>query len=204
MDLNWFGLIGAAFFGMLGGPVGLELLKYVKERKKNNASDPLVDAVQEGVIISDEMDRLLQEYGADRVWIAQFHNGGLYYPTGKSIQKFSISYEVTKSAKDSMKMTFQNIPVSLFNNFLSMVLEDDIVAIPDYKDEKIATHGMKYVAEEYGTRSTYTFSLRTIHDKLIGVLCIDYTARKKTLAQEDLRAIQLESIKIGSILEKKK
>jgi hypothetical protein len=189
-----------AFLTGVLGPILVLIIKYFIDKKK----DPFVSAVNESNIIGDELDRMLLEYSADRIWIAQFHNGGVYYPTGKSIQKFSIFFEVTKNVKDSIKMTFQNIPVNLFSKFLGKVLNDDFIAIPDYKDEAIATYGLKYVAEEHSSKSSYLFSIRSMEDRLIGILVVEYTSRKKNLTDAELFELRLEATKIGGVLGNKR
>lgn len=185
---------------ILGSPVVVLITKYVIDTKKKKKRDPFLEEVNEGEIVYEQLDQMLQDYEADRIWIARFHNGGVYYPTGKSIQKFSIFFEVARSSKDSMKLVFQNIPVNLFNRFLKEIVNRDYIAIHDFKDEKVATHGMKYVAEEYGTKSSYIFSLRSVDDRLIGIMSVDFTTRKKNLSEEDLVSLRLEASKIGGVL----
>jgi hypothetical protein len=130
----------------------------------------------------------------------QFHNGGHYYPTGKSIQKFSLFYESVEPGCNSIKLLFQNIPVSLFAPSANKILTDNVVAISDFKDETIATYGLKYTAQETGSKSTYMFGIRDINNKLIGMLGVDYTRRKKYLDQEDIQVLEIEAAQIGGVL----
>jgi hypothetical protein len=189
-----------AFLTGVFGPVIVLIVKHLIDKKK----DPFVSAVNESNIVCNELDRLLIEYSADRIWIAQFHNGGVYYPTGKSIQKFSIFFEVTKNVKDAIKMTFQNIPVNLFSKFLGKVLHDDFISIPDYKDDAVETYGLKYVAEEHSSKSSYLFSIRTMDDRLIGIMAVEYTSKKKQLTEKETIELRLEATKIGGVLGNKK
>ena len=46
------------------------------------------------MLVDDQLEQIKDELDACRVWISQFHNGGNFYPTGKSIQKFSIFHEM--------------------------------------------------------------------------------------------------------------
>ena len=71
----------------------------------------------------------MEELKCDRICISQFHNGGHFYPTGKSIKKFSIFYERTSEKASSIKDTFQNIPVSLFPKIFSLL--NNIVGLLD-------------------------------------------------------------------------
>ena len=52
----------------------------------------------------------------------------------------------------------------LFNN--------DVIEVADFKDETIATWGLKYFAEDTSTKSTYQFAIKTLDDKFIGTLGI--------------------------------
>jgi len=71
-------------------------------------------------------------------------------------------------------------------------------------ENRVVDVGLKYIAEEYGTRSTYAFSIRTVDDRLIGILSVDFTNRKKTFSEEDLVNLRLDATKIGGILGNKK
>ena len=72
-----------------------------------------------------KLDYIKDEFKADRVWLAQFHNGGHFYPTGKSIAKFSMVYEIVESTTKSIQSNFQNIPVSLFSKPINHLLEKE-------------------------------------------------------------------------------
>ena len=73
-------------------PIIVVFINKKLEAKKLIATDKLAQELQTSVIISNKLDALKDEFKADRVWVMQFHNGGHYYPTGKSIQKFSMFY----------------------------------------------------------------------------------------------------------------
>ena len=94
-------------------------------------NDPLADAIQHNEIIEQQLDTILQELDCDQVYIAQFHNGGHFYPTGKSIQKFSVFYEITTPDTNSLKTAFQNIPVSLFSKQFAVLYEKGEIVVED-------------------------------------------------------------------------
>lgn len=190
--------IVVAFLTGVIGPILIYLVKHYTQKKK--PIDPLTEAVNNANVISEELDKLISTYSADRAWIAQFHNGGHFYPTGKSIQKFSFFFESVKFSKDSIRLNFQNIPVNLFSKALGQILESEYLTISDYKDETQATYGLKYIAEETGAKSTYIFGIHNVEDKLIGVLGLEYTARKRKLSDSDIVQLRLDSAKLGGVL----
>ena len=188
-----------AFLTGVAGPIGVLYVKNYLQRRKPN-SDMVAEAVEVGSLISTKIDDLKEEYGADRVWVAQFHNGGHFYPTGKSIAKFSIFYETVHSGVASIQSNFQNIPVNLFSKAINQLLEEEVIEIFDYKDEKIATYGLKYIAEDSGCKSTYMFAIRNFEGKFIGILNLDYTRRKVKLDQEKIFELSNHATSMGGVL----
>lgn len=193
--------IVVAFLTGILGPAGLILLKWYLDNKKKSVHDPVAEALETSEKIMAKLDQIKEEIGADRVWITQFHNGGHFYPTGKSITKFSMVYEVVSSNTTSIQNSFQNIPVSLFSRSTNYLLENDIIEIPDYKDETIATYGLKYVAADNGTKSGYLFAIKTLDNKFVGCLGADFTKRKTRLSGEDIAHLSNHAAGIGGVLE---
>ena len=64
------------------GPVLLEWVKAKVDKKK---TDPLPESIRYNEQIEHQLDLMLDELECDQIFIAQFHNGGHFYPTGKSI-----------------------------------------------------------------------------------------------------------------------
>jgi hypothetical protein len=189
-----------AFITGVLGPVILLVVKNIIEKKKIKKPDMVLDALEIGKLVEDKIDHIKEEFKPDRVWITQFHNGGHFYPTGKSIAKFSIMYETVSTGVPSIQHNFQNIPVNLFSKSMNALASNDTIEIPDYKDETVATYGLKYIAQDTGCKSGYLFAIKTIDDKFIGVLGLDYTKRKTKLNGEDVNSLMVQSSSIGGVL----
>jgi hypothetical protein len=114
--------------------------------------------------------------------------------------KFSIMYESVSQNAISVQSNFKNIPVNLFSRSINELLHNDVIEIADFKDETIATHGLKYVAEETGCKSAYLFAIKSLEDKFIGILAIDYTKRKTTLDMDSINHLQNHASSIGGVL----
>jgi hypothetical protein len=194
---NYLGIIVAFITGVIG-PI---LVVYIKN-KLNKAEKP--DMVRETLRVSElvtyKIEQIKEEFKPDRVWITQFHNGGNFYPTGKSMAKFSILYETVHPGVPSVQSNFHNIPVNLFSKSINELLSNDIIEISDYKDETIATFGLKYIAEDTGCKSGYLFAIKTIDDKFIGTLGLDYTKRKTKLDQDSIKHLQVYATALGGVL----
>lgn len=185
--------------GVLGPTIAIGT-KYILDRRKNSSKDLIKETLEIGSLVTTKLDTLKEELHADRIYIAQFHNGGHFYPTGKSIAKFSIVYETVSQDTASIQSNFQGIPVNLFSKSMNHLLDEDIIAIADFKDESIATYGLKYIASELGCKSSYLFAIKSIDGKFIGILGLDYTTRKTKLTEEQLNNIFAQASSIGGVL----
>lgn len=191
--------IVVAFLTGILGPVVLVLLKsYLDKRKKK--PDMVKETLRVSELITTSIEEIRDEFKADRVWITQFHNGGNFYPTGKSMAKFSIIYETVNVNTVSIQTNFRNIPVNLFSKSINELLDNDKIIIPDYKDETIATYGLKYIAETTDCKSGYLFAIKTIDDKFIGTLGLDYTKQKMNLSQQSINEIEKHASVLGGVL----
>jgi len=191
-----------AFITGVIGPVSLILLKNEIDKKNKKKPDIVVEALKLSKVVLDRIDNIKDEFDADRVWLAQFHNGGNFYPTGKSMAKFSILYESVSVNTPSIQSNFQNIPVNLFTRSLNELLKNDVIRIPDFKDEKVATFGLKYLADDTGCKSGYLFAIKTIDNKFIGILGVDYTKETRMLDDEEINELEIFTSSLGGVLVK--
>lgn len=187
-----------AFLTGVLGPIGIIYIKHVLNKKKK--PDIVTEALQMGEVVTNKIEEIKEGVKADRVWVTQFHNGGHFYPTGKSITKFSVIYESVNVGVSSVQGNFQSIPVNLFSKSLNHLSNYDVIDISDYKDEKIATYGLRYAAEETGCKSGYLFAIKSIEGKFIGVLGLDYTKKKTKLDEDVINNIMVHVSSIGGVL----
>ena len=192
-------IIGAFLTGVVGPVLYLVVQKYLL-KEKNKSRDIVKENITSVSLISDELEEIREEFKGDRVWIAQFHNGGNFYPTGKSIQKFSIFYEVNKAGVSSIAHTFSNIPCSLYPKAFEHMMGGKGIFINDYKDPKVATYGLKGAAESVGTKATYLVPLFTLDEKYIGNIGVDFVSKKKRLTKDEWEHLQIKANRIAGYL----
>jgi hypothetical protein len=188
-----------AFITGVLGPLSVLVVKKILDKKKSKP-DIIKEALKESELVQTKIEHIRDEFNADRVWIAQFHNGGNFYPTGKSMAKFTIVYEVVNVGVNSIQSNFQSIPVNLFSKSINQLLEHNIISIPDFKNETIATYGLKYIAEDTGCKSGYLFAIKSIDDKFVGIFGIDYTKKKVKLTESDINEILVSASSLGGVL----
>jgi hypothetical protein len=194
-----FASITVAFISGVLGPISLLYIKHLLDKKKVKP-DMVKETLRVSELVTTKIEHIKDEFDADRVWITQFHNGGNFYPTGKSMAKFSIMYETVHPGVTSVQSNFHNIPVNLFSKSINELLSNDVIEISDYKDDSIATFGLKYIAEDTNCKSGYLFAIKTIDDKFIGTLGLDYTKRKKKLDMESINHLQVHATALGGVL----
>ena len=192
-------LIGAFLTGVVGPVLYLIVQKYL-QKEKNKNRDVVKENITSVSLISNELEEIREEFKGDRVWIAQFHNGGNFYPTGKSIQKFSIFYEVNKAGVSAIAHTFNNIPCSLYPKTFEHMMEGKGIFINDYSDKKVPTYGLKGAAESVGTKSTYIIPLFTLDEKYIGNIGVDFVSKKKRLTKDEWEHLQIRAGRIAGFI----
>jgi hypothetical protein len=188
-----------AFLTAILGPIIVEWVKVKFLTKKPNR-----DVVGESIDINEKVDTqlelLLEELECDRICISQFHNGGTFYPTGKSIKKFSIFYERTTDKAASIKETFQNIPVSLFPKVFSLLYKDSEVVIPSCSSNDLDCGIFQVKGKKYKTKSMYMLAINDLHDNFIGSLTISYYGKEHKLSLDEWILIRQKVGAIGTIL----
>jgi len=192
-------LIGAFLTGVVGPILYLIVQKYLlKEKYKKR--DIVKENISSVSLINNELEDIREEFKADRVWITQFHNGGNFFPTGKSMHKFSVFYEVAKSGISTVSTIFNNIPCSLYPKAFEHMMGGNGIFINDYNDPKVATYGLKGAAESVGTKSTYLIPLFTLDEKYIGNIGVDFVSKKKRLTKDEWEHLQIKAGRIAGFI----
>jgi hypothetical protein len=179
------------------GPILVARYNFYLESKKKK-KDPLVDSIKSNMLVAEQLEEIKYELKSCRVWISQFHNGGNFYPTGTSMQKFSIVHEHLQPGAKSIGDTYKNIPVSLFSKPFSNLYESKEIIIPNYtKEDKF---GLSSFSFGTGSKSSYIFALFSLKEEFIGTLGVEYCSRAKTLNDDQLNYLRDKSITIGTLL----
>ena len=194
-------MITTIVVALITAVIGPAVLEWVRAKlKKTEIEDkrsPIDEAIEVNTLVDEQLNIIIEELGCDRVWVAQFHNGGHFYPTGKSIQKFSIFYEKVVPGVLTIQHTFQNVPCSLFPKALAQLYKQGELAIPTYEGED---YDLTSVSRPYNTKSFYMIALDDLHGKFIGVMAIAFD-QEYTLTKEDWIFIRQKAGVIGTLLD---
>lgn len=189
-----------AFVSGVLGPVILLIGKHYLETKATKKKDIIKESCNLNTQVEEKLERIREKFDADRVWISQVHNGGHFLPTGKSIQKFSMFYEIVKTGVPSIKYKFQNIPLSLFTKSTNELIENDQIIIPSYVDDSVNKYGLTDIGEIAGCKSTYLFAMKDIHGRYFGTFGVEYTLGEKTLKKADIQELGRSGSLIAGVL----
>jgi hypothetical protein len=188
-----------AFITAIFGPIMVEWAK-VKFLSKKSTVDVLGESIDTDEKVDKQLEILMEELRCDRICIAQFHNGGHFYPTGKSIKKFSIFYERTSDKASSIKETFQNIPVSLFPKVFSILYKEGELDIKSCKNNTADCGLFPVYGKEYKTKSFYMLAIKDLNDNFIGTLTISYYSNEHKFTLDEWILLRQKVGAIGTIL----
>jgi hypothetical protein len=197
--METFAMITTIIVALITAVVGPIIVNWVKLKMEKQPKNTLMaEALEASNLIDHQLEDIMQELNCDRVWIAQFHNGGHFYPTGKSIQKFSIFYEKCNPVLPPLQTTFQNIPVSLFSKALSQVHQHGELEILDVEVEE-NTFGIDVLTSQFKTKSLCMVGLYDLNNHLIGVMGISFIDEHNVVTPEWIFIRQKVGV-IGTLL----
>ena len=196
MIYEFIGVIIVALITSVFGPITLAWAKTKFEKKRKNTA--MGEALEASTLVDNQMRDLMDEIDCDRIWVAQFHNGGHFYPTGKSIQKFSIFYEKCKPSTPAIQNTFQNIPVSLFTPIMSKIYKDGELEIYNTEIEE-NSFGVSALTGEFKTKSICMVGLYSLDNNLIGIMGVSFLEEHSLVNEEWIKIRQKVGV-IGTLL----
>ena len=191
-------LLSSILVALITSVLGPILLVWVRSRFDKKKIDTLGEAFKVNEEVDHQLDIMMDKLKCDRIWIAQFHNGGHFYPTGKSIQKFSIFYEKISPLIIPVRNIFQNIPTSLFPKTLVKLHKDRELVIHDNETNKY--QDISYLFDNCKAKSLYLIAIEDLEGHFIGMISVSYENNKHILNQEEWIFLRQKIGAIGSIL----
>ena len=196
-DIEGFGIIPltVAFLTGIAGPAlvtyikhKLNLKKAVELLKRRNDFNLTIDTQQK---INKTLNEIQQKHGLDRIWIAQFHNGGNFYPGNKSMKKLSVTFESTKPGISTDILKLQNLPVSFFSSVLQIMNTEQIGYVVETENSHDNAFADFWVSR--GITRSYLFPVICIEGGFIAVLGVDYINRNEKLPVELYEDLEIEA-----------
>lgn len=184
-----------AFLTGIVGPMVLLYAKYLlnlrKEKDRSKRRDDFNITISVQQKINSTLNALQSKYDLDRVWIAQFHNGGNFYPGNKSMKKLSATFESTKPGISTDLMKLQNLPISFFSNVLTEMNETQsgVIVETDGSHE----NAFKDFWLHRGVHRSYMFPIICLEGDFIAILGIDFNHIDGRLSDELYKELEGEA-----------
>jgi len=185
----------AAFLTGIAGPVGLTYVKHKLRTKSRQAQARRTDfetAIETQNLINSSLNKLQERFNLDRIWIAQFHNGGHFYPGNKSMKKMSVTFESSAPGVATDIMRMQNLPVSFFSAALQRLNAGEESVVTDIYSEE--DHALRSFWENRGANTVYIFPIRCLQGGFIGILGVDLIKKDGFLPDNIYKELRNESI----------
>ena len=202
-DAQHLTLIIVALITGLISPLSLQIFQFFLKRRQDRKKHTLAQngAIKTDELITTKLKSLMEKYRCDRVWIAEFHNGGKTY-SGKSFQRFSTTYEVVNQGIAAEAVNTQNIPTSIFSLFFKKLMESGCFHINDVKNTNDPmTYSMQNFWQNRGVSSFICVSIKDIFGNFVGFICLDGVINNIDLKEDEIQKLIIESSKLAGYLE---
>lgn len=154
------------------------------KRKQEQEDSVFIDDLGEMVAVNEFIEQLRSDYAFDRVSICQFHNGGRFL-NGRSMKKFSMTYETVAPGIEKIKRKYQNVLVSEFPKMFAAMLQMDFMIItPD--DENYAS--MRRDLLSHGIVQSIKVPIRGLRGDVLGFLTCDVVGEPNNLVGNYLQS----------------
>jgi hypothetical protein len=135
--------------------------KNAKEKEENIEESDIEEMIQ----VQEWLDGLREKHQFDRASIFQFHNGGKYFQ-GRSMKKFSMTYESVAPGYEKTKRDHQNILASEYPRWISTMLKKECFSTLSEDLEMKDRQEM----DRLGIQQFVTVPIFCIKKKLIGFI----------------------------------
>lgn len=165
-------------------------------------TDDILKLLRANEVIDSKIEAFRGEHDLERVWIAQFHNGGSFYPADGvfKFQKFSLTYEACKPGIASDLSIIQNIPVSVFAGLLRKVRENGHYGVDDVQSALDDGVNIKSFWSDRGVKGFHISAIKCLNKKFLGFIVIDKITDTKKFTKELIESLIIESRILGGYL----
>jgi hypothetical protein len=180
------GVAGPVIVTFIRHTLGMRKIKELQQRK-NDFNTTIV--IQQK--INNSINSFQSKHELDRIWIAQFHNGGNFYPGNKCMKKMSMTFESTRPGISADIMKMQNLPVSFFSLILQSLNTTQSYFILD--PENVDDHALASFWKTRGIQKSYIYPIICIESGFIGLLGVDMITKELELSPTVMREIENEA-----------
>lgn len=183
-SLRWYTII-ALFLGGIVYSFHTDIKRLIE--LKWTEEDVVLSSLENDLLIERALNTLLNETNSDRAYIFRFHNGVTYY-NGTHKSKMSNDYEVVREGVTTQAEALQDLPTSLFLNWIKGVinLEMFVTDISEMEDLRV-----KYMLQQQGVEAIAVAPYYR-DGKLFALIGVDYIRKQTTLEVDNFMSNQKE------------
>ena len=201
IDFTNLTLILVALITGVISPILVHAFRFFLISKKPKPACDVSKNLKNEDLIATKLTKIRETLKSDRVWICEFHNGGHTF-TGKSIQKFSQTYEVVQRGISKEGMNTQNLPTSLFSTFFNAVASSSEVHVSDVEfEDNPLVNSIKSFLDNRGVKSFAAAIIKNIEGHMIGILGIDFVTKKERFNKEEIYSLKDDAKILAGYLE---
>jgi hypothetical protein len=183
-SLRWYTII-ALFLGGVIYSFHTDIKRLIE--LKWTEEDVVISSLENDLLIERALKTMLDETNSDRAYIFRFHNGVTYY-NGTHKSKMSNDYEVVREGVTTQAEALQDLPTSLFLNWIKGVvnLEMFITDINTMEDLRV-----KYTLQQQGVEAIAVAPYYR-NGKLFALIGVDYIRKQDKLKVDNFNNNQKE------------
>ncbi|NBO98942.1 MAG: hypothetical protein EBU90_02270 [Proteobacteria bacterium] len=165
-------------------------------------TDEILKLLKTNEVVDNKIENFRNEHSLDRVWIAQFHNGGSFYPADSvfKFQKFSLTYEACKVGIASDLSVIQNIPVSVFAGLLKKIKEEGHYGVNDIANAPDDGMNLKSFWADRGVKGFHISAIKCLRKKFLGFIVMERVIGDVQFDHEIIESLIIESRILGGYL----
>jgi hypothetical protein len=176
--------------------MGVFLSWFLKYKYGEYKQKKITREISQSKLIQTILEQQLSEYGCQRAFILQRHNGGKY-GTGKSMTKLSTTFEALEEGVSTEFKEYQNLPLTLYSTMVDTIISERGIFPSVEAIDDILTRAFFL---QRGTKSAVMYPVLK-GTELIGVVGFEWTHKMKSM-ENSFVELKSDSKIIGETLSK--
>ena len=174
-----------------------KLMSKFSPDEKNDLAGKFISYAENANKIQIQLYHLLQNFGAERVSIFEFHNGGKNL-AGIEFKKCSNTYEAVSLETTPTIREYQNLPLSINPLWSKILTTREDISIPSV--ENLQDSFLKGHLKMQNIKAYYSTILQDYDNTPIGFITLEYYYHTKTLTEVELDQFNEIAIKISVLI----
>lgn len=174
-----------------------KLMNKFTQDENNELTGKFINYAENANKIQIQLYHLLQNFGAERISIYEFHNGGKNL-AGVEFKKCSNTYEAVSLETKPIIKEMQNLPLSINPLWSKILATRDDIEIPSV--EKLEDTFLKGYLETQSIKAYYSTILQDYDNSPIGFMVLEYYKNSKSLTRDQLDEFNDIGIKISVLI----